>query len=671
MTDSDRPSSDADLARGVPAEVSVGSGMIPLVPGAPGQGKGKRRTNLAARGEPLVWLTGGCIATAVLMIVGLLAFITVRGFTTFWPGRLEQLELADGSVVMGEYSREDVDRRTGEDGRPAALRRVLYKSGNYDITGEDFTWVSESEVAERSLPAWGLVIERLAWGNAYGTLEAVIDDGQRIGDPAAAWERFNAIHPRMEELRDQLEGIEKGQMGRIAREHEEMRLDRRGAEREFGGGSAQLQELVRRQEQREAELNQEFDRLQAQVEEIRSEMARYRVEVRAPTGEIIPENRSEPDVPMQIAQVVRAYPANQLGFFGRLGVYMSRWWEFLSGNPREANSEGGVFPAIIGTVLLTFIMIIFVVPLGVIAAIYLREYARQGMLVSIVRISVNNLAGVPSIVYGVFGLGFFCYGLGAWIDHGPGQPFTPRGWVTLLIFTLVLIAGAIVLGVLTRKLNTETVKLEGSRRARILGFGAFVLWVAAAAAVFMLVWKVPYFEGFYSRKFPDPTVGKSAMIWASLTLAILTLPVVIVATEEALAAVPRSMREGAYACGASKWQTIRRIVLPRALPGIMTGMILAIARGAGEVAPLMLVGAVKLAPELPIAFDAPWFGSDRSFMHLGFHIFDLGFQSRNSEAAKSMVYTTTLLLIAIVVTLNVAAIVVRSRLRRAFTGGQF
>jgi ABC-type phosphate transport system permease subunit len=671
VTDPNRESSDADPAGNRPAEVSTGSGMIPLVPRAASAGVPKRRTNLAARGEPLVWLTGGCIASAVLMIVGLLAFITLRGFTTFWPGPLERLALGDGRVVMGEFSREDVDRRIGEDGEPAVARRVLYKSGNYDITGEDFTWVSDSEVVERSLPEWGLVIERLAWGNAYGTLEAVIDDGQRIEEPSAAWERFKAIHPRMEGLRDELEGIEKAQMGRIAREHEEMRLDRRGAQREFGESSAQLQDLVVRQERREAELNEEFARLQVKVEEIRAEMARYRIEVRAPGGEIIPENRSEPDLPMQIAQVVRAYPANQLGFFGRTGVYLSRWWEFLSGDPREANSEGGVFPAIIGTVLLTFIMIIFVVPLGVIAAIYLREYARQGMLVSIVRISVNNLSGVPSIVYGVFGLGFFCYGLGAWIDHGPSQPFTARGWVTLMVFTLALVAGAITLGVLTRKLNTETVKLEGSRRARLFGIGAFVLWVAAAAAVFMLVWKVPYFEGFYSRKFPDPTVGKSAMIWASLTLAILTLPVVIVATEEALAAVPRSMREGSYACGASKWQTIRRIVLPRALPGIMTGMILAIARGAGEVAPLMLVGAVKLAPELPIALDAPWFGSDRSFMHLGFHIFDLGFQSRNSEAAKSMVYTTTLLLIAIVVTLNVAAILVRSRLRRAFTGGQF
>ncbi|MGB9163305.1 MAG: ABC transporter permease subunit, partial [Rhodomicrobium sp.] len=158
---------------------------------------------------------------------------------------------------------------------------------------------------------------------------------------------------------------------------------------------------------------------------------------------------------------------------------------------------------------------------------------------------------------------------------------------------------------------------------------------------------------------------------AALTLALLTVPVVIVATEEALAAVPRSMREGSLACGASKWQTIKNIVLPRAMPGIMTGIILAMARGAGEVAPLMLVGVVKLAPTLPIDGYFPYIHLERSFMHLGFHIYDVGFQSRNSEAGKPMVFVTTLLLIAIITILNLAAIIIRSRLKRRFAGSQF
>jgi phosphate transport system permease protein len=230
----------------------------------------------------------------------------------------------------------------------------------------------------------------------------------------------------------------------------------------------------------------------------------------------------------------------------------------------------------------------------VITALYLREYAKQGTVVSIVRISVNNLAGVPSIVYGVFGLGFFAYILGGNID-----------------------------------------------------------------------------ALFFPERLPNPTFGTGGVLWSALTLALLTVPVVIVATEEALAAVPRSMREGSLACGASKWQTIKWIVLPRAAPGIMTGLILAMARGAGEVAPLMLVGVVKLAPELPIDFTFPYVHLERSFMHLGFHIFDVAFQSRNSEAGRPMVYVTTLILIGVVLVLNIFAIQVRTQLKKRFQGSQF
>jgi len=305
--------------------------------------------------------------------------------------------------------------------------------------------------------------------------------------------------------------------------------------------------------------------------------------------ELVVQTSDGTEVPLQVAGIVRAYPANQLSLTEKVGLYLSRWAEFLLDDPRESNTEGGVFPAIVGTVTMTLVMSVLVVPFGVLAALYLREYAKQGLVISMVRIAVNNLAGVPSIVFGVFGLGFFCYIIGGGLD----------------------------------------------------GL-------------------------FFSEALPDPTFGKRGLIWASLTLALLTLPVVIVATEEALAAVPSSMREGSYACGATKWQTIKRIVLPRAAPGIMTGMILAIARGAGEVAPLMLVGAVKLAPDLPVDTQWPFVHPSRSFMHLGFHIFDLGFQSPDSEAAKPMVFTTTLLLIVIVVALNLVAIWIRARLRGKF-----
>jgi phosphate ABC transporter permease subunit PstA len=300
-------------------------------------------------------------------------------------------------------------------------------------------------------------------------------------------------------------------------------------------------------------------------------------------------------VSLAIADIVRAYAANRLGVAGKARVYLSRWWEFLTASPRAANTAGGVFPAIVGTVTMTLFMSLAVVPFGILAALYMREYARPGPMVSLVRISVNNLAGVPSIVFGVFGLGFFCYLIGGTLD-----------------------------------------------------------------------------QLFFAERLPaQPTLGKGGLLWASLTLALLTLPVVIVATEEALAAVPRSMREGSYACGASKWQTLRRIVLPRAMPGVMTGLILAMARGAGEVAPLMLVGVTNLAFELPIDSSFPLIHLDRKFMHLGFHIYSLGYQSPNSEAARPLVFTTTLLLILLIGCLNLVAIWIRARLRQRYAMNGF
>jgi phosphate transport system permease protein len=292
--------------------------------------------------------------------------------------------------------------------------------------------------------------------------------------------------------------------------------------------------------------------------------------------------------------IFRAYPANELSWLGRLGVYSGRLWEFVSGNPRESNTEGGIFPAIFGTVMMVILMCIVVVPLGVLAALYLREYAKQGPLVRTVRIAVNNLAGVPSIVFGVFGLGFFVYFVGGGIDRL-----------------------------------------------------------------------------FFPEALPTPTFGTGGILWAALTLALLTVPVVIVASEEALAAVPRSMREASLAMGATKFQTILNVVLPAAAPGILTGLILAMARGAGEVAPLMLIGVVKLAPELPLDGFFPFLHLDRKFMHLGFHIYDVGFQSPNVEAAKPMVYTTAIFLLIIVVLLNLTAIIVRNKLREKYKTGAF
>ena len=328
--------------------------------------------------------------------------------------------------------------------------------------------------------------------------------------------------------------------------------------------------------------------LDAATERLRAENAGWGLEFETAGGE-----RSV----IALDNIVRAWQPNRLSWPGKLGVYLARWGEFLTDDPREANSAGGVFPAIWGTVAMTLIMALLVAPFGMLAALYLREYATPGPVTTAIRIAINNLAGVPSIVYGAFGLGFFCYVLGAGIDD--------------LFFRPALVADN------------------------------------------------------------QPTFGTGGLLWAALTLALLTLPVVIVATEEALSAVPNSMREGSYACGAGKWQTIRRIVLPRALPGIMTGLILAMARGAGEVAPLMLVGVKKLALDLPIDGTFPFVHPEREFMHLAYLIYDVGFQSPNSQAAKPMVFTITFLLVSIIALLNVTAIWLRSRLKRRYVAQQF
>lgn len=371
-----------------------------------------------------------------------------------------------------------------------------------------------------------------------------------------------------------------------------------------------------------------------------------------------------------IQDIVRAIPANQLQTAGRLAVYADRWREFLLENPREANTEGGVFPAIWGTVVMTLIMTIAVVPFGVMAALYLREYTKSGPLVSVIRISINNLAGVPSIVYGVFGFSFFCYTIGAYIDGGPKNAgITP--WPSPLWFAMLAITAIVGTAAFFFSFFGSGPSHSQTRFKRWASRAAMFLWLAVVAVMAILILRSPFFEGFYREYLPNPTFGKGGLLWASLTLSLLTLPVVIVATEEALAAVPNSLREGSLACGASKWQTIRRIVLPHARPGILTGAILAMARGAGEVAPLMLVGALPSAPDLPLDSEFPFFHGSRSFMHLGYQIYTLGFQSQNSEAAKPMVFTCALLLILIVAALNLSAIYLRGRLKRQFHGNQF
>ena len=649
---------------------------LPPPPAARGRRRIKGRTSLPAAGEPMVWLTGGSLVLCLLMIAGLLGLILWSALGTFWPVPLIEVRIQDGRVYMGEVTREETFKPTAdvfadikdpaqaEQARQAvaaadgkAVRR-LFRTGNFELTNTHFTWVSDFSVANETRPDWAMVLERQAWGRFYGLPVAFEVNGQvQAAEPPRIWDLFNQYHDEVRRRWRQRRGLETDDIGRISRKLDRARLVVRSAERTSGPDSEPCRQAQARFREVEAWAHSEFDRIGSDIRLLNSQNARYKLRLRTADGK---------EALIALADIVRAYPANRLSPGEKLGLYGSRTWEFLSDVPREANSEGGVFPAIFGTVLMTLVMSLAVVPLGVLAALYLREYAKAGFIVSAIRIAVNNLAGVPSIVFGVFGLGFFCYGLGSWIDAGPEAAWPRWMWYA----GLGVLAGVLVLAVWAGRIAWRRPHPSQGHRSPLWGYAALVLWLATTALAAAMVAKSPFFEGFYRAGLPNPTFGKGALIWGSLTLALLTLPVVIVATEESLAAVPNSVREGSYACGASKWQTIRRIVLPRAMPGIMTGMILAMARGAGEVAPLMLVGAVKYVPELPIDSSFP-FGANKSFMHLGFHIYDLGFQSQNSEASKPMVFMTTLLLILIVAALNVAAVWVRSRLRKKFMTSQF
>lgn len=540
--------------------------------------------NFWRSGDPFVWLTGGALAFSLIMIISLIVIVTANALGFFWPDRLVLAKLKDGSELLGQIrGHEEIPRGAAEQGE--ALHRTQFQVANRDLYGSDFRWVNDAEIVSQQQPGDALYFERWEWGPLFGTLKQITQDGQVVAEgPQQSWQKFEELHSQTQETLERIHKIEREEIGDINYNLEKLRLAIKGIQKKEqaqGRTTGEVAEL----EKEIAEWQRRYEEKSKELQVLATENARYRMIVQAAGGR---------EKEMPIADVVRAFFPNQMSWGQRFSLYCTRLWEFLLDEPRESNTEGGIFPAIFGTVMMVLLMSIMVVPFGVIAALYLREYAKQGTLVRAVRIAVNNLAGVPSIVFGVFGLGFFVYLMGGSIDRL-----------------------------------------------------------------------------FYAEALPTPTYGTGGILWASLTLALLTVPVVIVATEESLAAIPREWREGSLALGATKWETIRKVVLPGALPGILTGMILAMARGAGEVAPLMITGVVKLAPTLPLDSYWPFIHMERKFMHLGFHIFDVGFQSPNVEAAKPMVFMTTLLLIAIIVTLNLTAITVRNRLRSRMRFGTF
>lgn len=544
------------------------------------------------KGSPWIWLSGGAVTISMVMVVGLVAMIAVKGLSHFWPKPVVEFnyqtaEQSEPVRVIGEISRSETT--TAAAMREAGFNvpedqdvvvRHLVKRGNRDVTGQDFVWYMESFMSDPRYPEEILVLERLQWGDFYGYLQGFLIDGEVVAVGAEARTAFErTLRDTAKGVRE-LNGIERGEIGDVNFRMEQLRRQERALELNENITDQERAESLQSIAQRRAELDEQYAVLAERRNELRAELSRYAITMETMEGQVrtLPFNT-----------LVHGWRPNEMNIFQKMGHYARSFWDFISGYPREANTEGGILPAIYGTVLMVLLMSIVVTPFGVLAAIYLREYAKQGPITQLIRISVNNLAGVPSIVFGVFGLGFFVYFLGGSID-----------------------------------------------------------------------------EMFYRETLPSPTFGSPALIWASLTLALLTLPVVIVSTEEGLSRIPRSIRDGSLALGATKAETLWRTVVPLAAPAMMTGLILAVARAAGEVAPLMLVGVVKMAPSLPLDGNYPFLHLDRAFMHLGFHIFDVGFQSPNVEAGRPLVYATAMVLVFLIVVLNLAAMVIRNRLREKY-----
>ncbi|MCH8531082.1 MAG: phosphate ABC transporter permease PstA [Saccharospirillum sp.] len=543
-------------------------------------------------GTPWIWLTGGALALSLVMVIGLLSLIAVRGFGHFWPSLVAETvvtnhDTGEQTLVLGEITRtEQVPAAVARDAGQFVpegielVERVLFKRGNRDQFGQDFVWHLGLTLDEMSFPPEVLAIERREWGNFYGYPIYLEIDGERIEtDDPRFRDLTQAAVDRSLDYRQRIRRIERTDIGRTSRELENIRLEERGMQLR-GVTGPDLEEAQERFARQRALLEAEFLELRSELDALYASQRRDLLHMRM---------SDERELTIGFDNIVRVTSPNDITVLAKIVEYFDRVGEFLTEGPREANTEGGIFPAIFGTVTMVLVMSIMVTPFGVLAAIYLREYAKQGTVTRIIRVSVYNLAGVPSIVFGVFGLGFFVYFLGGNID-----------------------------------------------------------------------------QLFYQAALPSPTFGTPGLFWASLTLALLTLPVVIVSTEEGLARIPTTIRQGSLALGATKSETLWKVVVPLATPAMMTGLILAIARAAGEVAPLMLVGVVKLAPTLPIDGEFPFIHLERKIMHLGFHIYDVGFQSPNVEAARPLVYATALTLVLLIIVLNLTAIAIRNRLREKY-----
>ncbi|WPC73559.1 phosphate ABC transporter permease PstA [Vibrio porteresiae] len=535
-------------------------------------------------GSPWIWLTGGAVSISLLSVLGLMLFIGWKGLTYFWPAPLYMWQTDQGARLVGQlYDQEWVPLShlhsldlplTQEQIERGSIARLSVKIANRERNTSDFISILDIHLKDKTQPKDWAVVDRERNGQFYGRpVGYVLQDGSHAKDVDAA---VAMGIEQAESIRQQIHLLITDKVAMLGHQVEQLQHEKR--RKELNGQVTK--KYLTEYELEKNQLDNELALTEQDIDDLRDKLGKQA---------LIMEDMSGEQVQLPIGQILRFWYPNQMSLSEKIVHWAHGVWLFLSDDPRESNSEGGVFPAIFGTVLLVLLMSIVVMPLGIIAAVYLHEYAKDNAFTRLIRVAVINLAGVPSIVYGVFGLGFFVYTIGGTIDK----------------------------------------------------------W-------------------FFAENLPTPTFGTPGLLWSALTLAVLTLPVVIVATEEGLTRIPNSIRHGSLALGATQFETVWRIVLPMASPAMITGLILAIARAAGEVAPLMLVGVVKLASNLPVDNQFPYLHLERKFMHLGFHIYDLGFQTTNIEAARPLVYATAFLLVMVIVLLNLTAISIRNNLREKY-----
>jgi phosphate transport system permease protein len=412
--------------------------------------------NSTPKGEPWVWFTSLGLIVGLSMVAGLLGLVLINGFSVFWAPQVPTVKLKDGTEIVGQLVQRRV-RSNSPASDPHYERQ--YQIGLRELNNTSYVWVDELNIIDEKFVPETLGLERMENGPAFIIPKIIVDS--KGTQHAADAHIYSLIQTEVElatEVREQVLNINQNKIGRVNAEMEASRIALRRAE--------DRQEPTVALTDKINNLDHEFTELKKEAEAVSKPTAMAHLEGVDARGHV---------VSIPFSNIVRAWEPNRMTLAERIGLMFSRVREFLFDAPREANTEGGLMPAIFGTLVMTVFMSLLVTPVGVIAAIYLKEYAKDGVVLRVVRICVNNLAGVPSIVFGVFGLGFFVYVLGGTIDQ--------------LFFSDQL------------KYNNNT-----------------------------------------------PVFGTGGLLWCSLTLALMTLPVVIVATEEALSAVPRGMRRSFTRC---------------------------------------------------------------------------------------------------------------------------